>query len=95
MPYLRPLRTYHAVDEVVDAFAQGLKIASAIKNDGLLSKFVKERYASWDTGVGAEIESGKASFETLEAYMLKKGEADKNVSGRQEMLENIINRYMK
>jgi xylose isomerase len=33
-------------------------------------------------------------FEKLEAYMLQKGDASKNVSGRQEMLENIINRYL-
>lgn len=90
-----PVDLFHAHIGGMDAFAQGLKIASAIKKDGLLTKFVKERYASWDTGVGAEIESGKATFETLEAYMLKKGEADKNVSGRQEMLENIVNRYIK
>jgi xylose isomerase len=90
-----PVDLFHAHIGGMDAFAQGLKIASAIKKDGLLAKFVKERYASWDSGVGAEIESGKATFETLEAYMLKKGEADKNVSGRQEMLENIVNRYMK
>jgi len=90
-----PVDLFHAHIGGMDAFAQGLKIASAIKKDGLLSKFVKERYSSWDTGVGAEIESGKASFETLEAYMLKKGEADKNVSGRQEMLENIVNRYIR
>jgi xylose isomerase len=90
-----PVDLFHAHIGGMDAFAQGLKIASAIKKDGLLTKFVKERYASWDTGVGAEVESGKASFDTLEAYMLKKGEADKNTSGRQEMLENIVNRYMK
>ena len=71
----------------MDAFAHGLKIAAAIRKDGVLKDFVKQRYASWDTGIGAEIESGKAKFEELEAYMLKKGDADKNVSGRQEMLE--------
>ncbi len=90
-----PVDLFHAHIGGMDAFAQGLKIASAIKKDGLLTQFVKERYASWDTGIGAEIESGKATFETLEAYMLKKGDADKNTSGRQEMLENMVNRYMK
>ena len=44
---------------------------------------------------GAKIEQGQASFEDLEAYMLAKGEADKNTSGRQEMLENLINRYVR
>ena len=37
---------------------------------------MKNRYASWDSGIGAKIESGKAGFKELEAYMLKKGEAD-------------------
>ena len=63
--------------------------------DEILKDFVRERYASWDTGIGTDIESGKAKFEELEAYMLKKGEADKNTSGRQEMLENVINRYLR
>ena len=79
----------------MDAFAQGLKIAAAIRKDGLLRDFVKTRYASWDTGIGASIEAGKESFETLETYMLGKGNPDPNASGRQEMLENIVNRYIK
>ena len=78
----------------MDAFARGLKIAAAIREEGELCQFVKDRYSSWDSGVGAEIESGNASFESLEAYMLEKGEITENVSGRQEMLENLINRYI-
>ena len=46
----------------------------------LLSAFsqdvVKTRYGSWDAGVGAEIESGKHDFASLESYMLKKGDAE-------------------
>ncbi len=90
-----PIDLFHAHIGGMDAFAHGLKIAAAMRKDGVLSDFVKTRYASWDAGVGAEIESGKATFETLEKYMLAKGEADKNVSGRQELLENIVNRYVK
>ena len=78
----------------MDAFAQGLKIAAAMRKDGVLADFVKQRYSSWDSGIGAEIEKGKASFETLEKYMLEKGEVTPNVSGRQEYLENVVNRYM-
>ena len=55
---------------------------------------MKDRYSSFDTGIGAEIESGKTDFKTLEAYMLAKGEASPNKSGRQEMLENLFNRYI-
>ena len=46
-------------------------------------------------GIGAEIEKGTANFETLEKYMLEKGEVTPNVSGRQEYLENVINRYFR
>lgn len=89
-----PIDLFHAHIGGMDSFARGLKIAAAIRADGELEKIVKQRYASWDTGVGAEIESGKANFKTLEAYMLKKGEIASNSSGRQEMIENLINRYI-
>lgn len=66
----------------------------AIRADGDLQSFVRERYASWDTGIGARIESGQADFASLEAYMLEKGEIAPNASGRQEMLEHLFNRYL-
>ncbi len=89
-----PVDLFYAHIGGMDAFARGLKIAVAMRADGALDKIVKERYTSWDTGVGAEIESGKASFATLEKYMLDKGEATPNRSGRQEMIENLINTYL-
>jgi xylose isomerase len=89
-----PIDLFHAHVGGIDAFARGLKIAAAIRADGRLSDFVKQRYSSWDHGIGAEIESGKADFGRLEAYMLEKGEATANTSGRQEMLENIINQFL-
>jgi xylose isomerase len=90
-----PVDLFHAHIGGMDAFALGLKIAAKMRKDGVLRDFVKQRYASWDTGVGQQVEQGKASFEDLEEYMLGKGDADKNASGRQEMLENIINRYLR
>ena len=89
-----PVDLFYAHIGGMDAFARGLKIAAAIRADGALAKIVKDRYATWDSGIGAEIESGKASFATLEAYMLKKGDAAPNRSGRQEMIENLINDYL-
>jgi xylose isomerase len=71
-----------------------LKIAAAIRTDGRLADFVKQRYASWDSGIGAKIESGKTSLKELETYILKKGEAAANTSGRQEFLENLINEFI-
>jgi xylose isomerase len=78
----------------MDAFARGLKIAAAIRRDGRLAEFIKERYSSWDRGVGREIESGQSSFATLEKYMLQQGEPAPNTSGRQEFLENLINEFI-
>jgi xylose isomerase len=55
---------------------------------------VKDRYRSWDSGLGAEIEAGKHDFKSLEKYMLEKGDAAPNQSGRQELFENVVNRYV-
>jgi xylose isomerase len=90
-----PVDLFHAHIGGMDAFAAGLKIAAKIRADGVLKDFVKQRYSSWDSGIGQQIESGSAKFEDLEKYMLDKGDAAKNVSGRQEMLENIFNRYIR
>jgi xylose isomerase len=89
-----PVDLFHAHVGGMDAFARGLKIAAAIRADGRLDEFVKNRYASWDSGIGARIESGKATMKELETYMLKKGDVTPNVSGRQEFLENLINEYI-
>lgn len=89
-----PIDLFHAHIGGMDAFARGLKIAAAIRADGEFSAFVKDRYASYDSGIGAEIESGKADFSSLERYILAKGEAAPNKSGRQEMLEHLLNRYI-
>ena len=90
-----PVDLFHAHVGGMDAFAHGLKIAAAIRKDGVLADFVKQRYATWGSGIGADVESGKATLEELEAYMLKKGDAEKNTSGRQELLENVVNRYLR
>jgi len=89
-----PVDLFHAHIGGMDAFARGLKIAAAIRADGALEKLLSERYSSWDAGIGAEIEAGKHNFASLEKYMLGKGEITPNRSGRQEMLENLINTYL-
>jgi xylose isomerase len=89
-----PADLFHAHIGGMDSFARGLKIAAAIREDGRIAKFLKERYASWDTGIGADIEAGKVGFAELKAYILNKGEVTPNVSGRVEMLENLLNEYL-
>ena len=89
-----PVDLFHAHIGSMDAFARGLKVAAAIREDGALSSFVADRYKSWDGDLGKKIEAGQCSFAELEKLMLEKGEAAPNTSGRQELLENIVNRYL-
>jgi xylose isomerase len=89
-----PIDLFHAHIGGMDAFARGLKIAAQIRADKALDKFIEERYDTWNHGIGAEIESGQADFKSLEQYMLEKGDADSNQSGRQELIENVVNYYI-
>jgi len=89
-----PIDLFHAHIGGMDTFARGAKIAAQIRKDGVLSDFVQERYSSYDAGFGAQIEGNIVTFAELEQYMLEKGNPDANTSGRQEMLENIINDYL-
>ncbi|QDV73890.1 xylose isomerase [Botrimarina mediterranea] len=89
-----PIDLFYAHIGGMDAFARGLKIAAAMRADGRIEGMVRDRYTSWDSGLGAEIEAGKHSLASLEELMLKKGEAAPNASGRQELFENVINEYL-
>ena len=88
------------------AFCAGLHLASApqagqenffwatASGTLALQEFVQRRYNSWNTGIGEKIEKGKVGFKDLEAYILKKGDIEPNASGRQELLENLINEFI-
>ena len=89
-----PIDLFYAHIGGMDAFARGLKIAAAMRADGKLEELLKRRYASWDSGLGAEIAAGKHSFQSLSDVMLERGEISGNASGRQEMIENLINTYL-
>jgi xylose isomerase len=89
-----PVDLFHAHIGGMDAFARGLKVAAAIRKDGRLAEFVQKRYASWNRGIGSQIEDGKVGFAELEQYALKMGEVTSNQSGRQEFLENLINEFI-
>jgi xylose isomerase len=86
-----PVDLFYAHIGGMDAFARGLKAAAAIRADGRLAEIVRNRYSSWDSGVGAEIEAGKHSFKTLESLALSKPDPVQHTSGRQELIENILN----
>jgi xylose isomerase len=85
---------FHAHIGGMDTFARGLKAAAAIRADGELDKLLAERYCTFDSGVGAEIEAGKHDFNSLRAYMEEKGEVENLRSGRAELFENVLNGYV-
>lgn len=78
----------------MDAFALGLKIADKLISDGRIDAFVKERYASFDTGIGAKIKNQTTDLCALSDYALSMGTVEDKSSGRQEYLESIMNDIM-
>ena len=77
----------------MDTFARALIVADSILNKSEYKKVRAERYTSFDTGKGADFEAGKLSLTDLRTYAAENGEP-KTISGRQEYMENIINRYI-
>ena len=88
-----PVDLFHAHIGGMDTFARGLKIAAAIRADGRIEEFVSNRYASWGSPLGKQVESGKATLADLEKYALA-NPAGIPASGGQEYLENLVNEYI-
>jgi xylose isomerase len=89
-----PIDLFHAHIGGMDAFARGLQIADAILRDGRLDEALRQRYRSWDTVIGRKIEKRKMSLIELDEYA-RGIRSPKLESGRQEMLENLINEYIR
>lgn len=77
----------------MDIFARALMTADAILTRSDYKKVRTDRYASFDKGKGKEFEEGKLSLEELRTFAVENGEPAM-LSGRQEYLENLINRYI-
>ena len=78
----------------MDAMARALLNAAAIVEESPIPAMVKERYASFDEGLGKKFEEGKLSLEELVAYAKSNGEP-RQISGKQELYETIVNLYSK
>ncbi|MFZ9388511.1 MAG: xylose isomerase [Chitinophagaceae bacterium] len=77
----------------MDCFARALVTADNILSKSDYKKIRAERYGSFDRGRGKEFEEGKLSLEDLRDFAISQGEPEL-VSGRQEYLENMINRFI-
>lgn len=77
----------------MDTFALGLRKAIALEEDGRIEAFVKNRYRSFDSGMGAKIKAGTTSLEELANYAATVKEFPVE-SGRQEYLETVVNNVL-
>jgi xylose isomerase len=77
----------------MDTFAVGLEVAHRLISDGKLSGFIKNRYASFDSGDGAKFEKGQLGLAELAKLATDYGKIG-ITSGKQERLENILNQYL-
>lgn len=88
-----PADLFYAHVGGMDIFARALIVADEILTKSDYKKIRADRYASFDTGAGKAFEEGKLSLEELRAYAIEHGEPA-TISGKQEYLENIINRFI-
>lgn len=77
----------------MDTFARAVLIAQAILDDGEYNKIRKDRYASFDSGKGKQFAQGKLGLAELRDLAHKNGEP-KQISGKQEYLENLISKFI-
>lgn len=78
----------------MDSCARGLKAAAAILEDGTLPGFVDDRYAGWNGDYWQGVLAGKVGLDEIAAKVEAEGIEPEPVSGKQEYLENVINRFV-
>ncbi len=78
----------------MDVSARALLIAEKMILDGQVEKHVAQRYAGWGTPFGQDILQGKFALDTLSEHVLAHNQDSKPTSGRQEYLENLLNKYI-
>jgi xylose isomerase len=85
---------FHGHVGAMDTLAQALLVAARLLEDGRLEAVRDARYAGWQEGLGREILAGGTSLADLEELVAGKGLDPPPVSGRQEQLENLVNRAL-
>ncbi|MCR4617599.1 MAG: xylose isomerase [Lachnospiraceae bacterium] len=93
-PSNTPEDMFYAFISGMDSFALGLIKAAAIIEDGRLDEFVKERYSSYESGIGKKIRERSLTLEEAAAYAVDKKKPEMPSSGRQEYLESVVNNIL-
>ena len=78
----------------MDVSARALLIAEQMITDGQLARHVEARYAGWNTSFGQDLMAGRLGLDQVAARALERNQDTRPVSGRQELLENLLNRYI-
>lgn len=78
----------------MDVSARALLIAEKMITDGRLASHVDARYAGWSTDFGQDLLGGRMGLDQVAARVLERNQDTRPVSGRQELLENLLNRYL-
>ncbi|WP_180903466.1 xylose isomerase [Martelella soudanensis] len=78
----------------MDSCARGLKAAARMIEDGALSKPLDERYAGWNDDAAKKMLSGEMTLGDIAAMVEKDDINPEPKSGRQEYLENVVNKYV-
>lgn len=100
----KPRRSSFTVEDMfyghivgMDTYAAGLKVALRLKEDKVLENFVNERYSTFDSGIGAEIEAGTTDFKALNNLVIDTPSSAllaATQSGRIEELKDTLNHYI-
>ena len=78
----------------MDICARGVKAAAAMLEDGSLQENLISRYAGWEGELGGAIMDGEHDLESLAVKVIDEQINPQPVSGKQEILENIVNRFI-
>lgn len=93
----KPVDLFYGHIVGMDSFAAGLRVAAAMKEDGFLDDIIKERYSTWDEGLGKSIEDGNENFASLEEKVIDTPQSELLAATHSDHLEEIkdtINHYI-
>ena len=93
-PSYTPEDMFHAYILGMDTFALGLIKAAGMIEDGRIDNFIKEKYSSYNDGIGKKIREGSATLADCAAYASELKAPKLPGSGRQEYLESVMNNIM-
>jgi xylose isomerase len=89
-----PADMFHGHIGGMDVAARALLVAQKMVTGGQLERHLDARYAGWSTPFGQELRAGRLGLDQVAEHVLERNQDTQPVSGRQEMLENLLNSYL-